>query len=227
MLTVGYLRVSTATQAKQHGIEAQRSACVAWAVANGLEIGEWYVDVATGSNENREDFQRMKEAVEAGNVARIIVYSLDRLGRDLVAAEITMKELQAKGTQVVSATQTFDPTPSGNLLRQMTLAFAEYERALIKARLAGGRKVAKALGKWAGGIAPYGFKSVGNAKLEPVECEMVVVRRVLREIDAGHSIRETAALVQASGRTGQPLQPSVVAKIANRRDLYQTHLAGV
>lgn len=218
--TVAYLRVSTETQAEAgHGLEAQRAACVAWAVQNGVEIDDFYTDVASGARSDREQLGVLKEAVAKGTVSKLLVYAVDRLGRDLIDTEGTIRLFQQQRCEVISVTQYFEENAAGKMLRQLLLVFAEYERALLKARLAGGRKAAKAKGRWQGGVAPYGFRSVGDGKLEAIEIEMKTVRDVLSAIDAGSSLRETRSLLHTE------LAISTLAKIVKRRDLYIPHLS--
>lgn len=219
MKTVAYLRVSTENQALEgHGLASQQSACVAWATQNEVEIEEYFTDVASGALSSRPEIDRLRLSVARGEVSKLVVYSVDRLGRDLVDTESTIRELEKAGCEIVSVTQYFENNPAGKLLRHMLLAFAEFERALIKARLKGGRKAAKAKGLYMSGVAPFGLRNTGKGGLEQIPVEMSIVKEVLEESARGLSLRQIRA-TQA-----EPMPVSTLAKIVKRRTFYEKYL---
>lgn len=219
MSTAAYLRVSTSKQAEEgHGLDAQQAACVAWAVQNGLEIEAFFTDVASGGDSSRPELDRLRLCVDNKQVSRIVVFSVDRLGRDLVDTENTIRSLEKAGCEIVSVTQYFESNPAGKLLRQLLLAFAEFERAIIKARLKNGRKAAEAKGLYMDGKAPFGLMNKGKGLLEQVPVEMSIVREVLEETARGLSLRQIQA------KQTEPMGVSTLAKIVKRRAFYEKYL---
>lgn len=96
----------------------------------------------------REAFRMMVEhKLEAGDT--LVVNKLDRLGRDAIDVETTIKMLMDKGIKVVSLDlPTNDLTSSeGTLILKMFTAFAQFEKDRISERTQDGLKRAKAEGK--------------------------------------------------------------------------------
>ncbi len=105
----------------------------------------------------------MLEHARAGNFDQLLVYRLDRLGRETRLILNAVAELEKYGVRVKSMTEEFDTaTPTGRLMLTMLSGFAAHERDVIRDRsLAGTNRVAEA-GAWLGGIVPYGYRKVGE-----------------------------------------------------------------
>ncbi len=216
MKVVSYLRVSTENQANEgHGLDSQQAACVAWAVQNGVEIEEFFIDVASGAQNSRLELDRLRSLADRGELSRVVVYAVDRLGRDLVDTESTIRALEKSGCEIVSVTQYFEANPAGKLLRQMLLAFAEFERSLIKARMMNGKKAAIAKGLYMKGKAPFGFINGQKGFLMQVPVEMDIVRHVLAESANGLSLRKLQV------KLGLSMPISTLAKIVKRKNFYE------
>jgi DNA invertase Pin-like site-specific DNA recombinase len=77
----------------------------------------------------------------------VLAGALDRLGRSLVDLLDTLNELEAAGAALVIHQQAIDTTtPAGRMFFQVTGAFAEFERAMIRSRVKAGLERAKARG---------------------------------------------------------------------------------
>jgi DNA invertase Pin-like site-specific DNA recombinase len=78
----------------------------------------------------------------------VMARAIDRIGRSLVDLLNTIEGLKACGADLYLDQQAIDTTtPSGKLMLQMTGAFAEFERAMIQARIHAGLNRAVANGK--------------------------------------------------------------------------------
>lgn len=65
-----------------------------------------YIDRAmTGTNDNRPDFQRMLKDSEKSSWDAVLVYALDRFGRNAVEVAVNKQKLKKTGKILVSATQ--------------------------------------------------------------------------------------------------------------------------
>jgi DNA invertase Pin-like site-specific DNA recombinase len=63
----------------------------------------------------------------------VMAWAIDRLGRSLVDLLGTIQHLEADGVDLYLDQQSIDTTtPAGKLLFQMTGAFAEFERSMIR-----------------------------------------------------------------------------------------------
>jgi DNA invertase Pin-like site-specific DNA recombinase len=70
-----------------------------------------------------------------------MAWAIDRLGRSLIDLLGTIQHLEACGVDVYLDQQSIDTTtPAGKLMFQMTGAFAEFERSMIRQRVKAGLK---------------------------------------------------------------------------------------
>jgi len=144
----GYVRVSTALQAKHETHEAQLEDLKQWAKAFGHEL-VLFVDAGrSGKNTDRPEFQRMMNEVRQNGLTGVVVTKLDRLGRSTVDLLTTIAELDKLGKSFVSLGDSIDTgSPQGKLTLTILAALAEYERSLIVERLKSGRERAEKAGK--------------------------------------------------------------------------------
>ena len=139
----GYLRVSGEGQIGEdkYGLAAQREAVETYAKAQGYEVAEWYVDEAiSGATLDRPELTRLLNDA-GGKFAFVIVAKMDRIARDLMAQLWIEKELLRGDVELISVAEPFrGQDPANVLFRQIIGAFAQFERARIAERMAGGRK---------------------------------------------------------------------------------------
>jgi DNA invertase Pin-like site-specific DNA recombinase len=77
----------------------------------------------------------------------VMAWAIDRLGRSLVDLLHTIQELEAAGVDLYLEAQSLDTTtPVGKLMFQVTGAFAEFERSMIRQRVHAGLKPRR--GSW-------------------------------------------------------------------------------
>ncbi len=112
----------------------------------------------SGKNTNRPDFHRLLEAVEAGQVTKIIVYRLDRFSRSIADFGRVWEVLEQRGVEFQSVTENFDTSsPMGRAMLNIVLVFAQLERETIAERVRDNYQHRFSLGAWPGGPAPYGY----------------------------------------------------------------------
>jgi site-specific DNA recombinase len=231
-LTVAYVRVSTDGQETDgNGLDVQRQGIVAYAAAQlGGGVDHWITDIESGAAFEREGLAELRGLVAAGGVARVLVYRMDRLSRDVLLSESLHREL-SKHTAVVSVSESFGDGFTGDLMRHIMAAFAHYERALIATRTKGGRRASvKARGTFAGGSGVFGYRPVGkrgapgSGGLVIDEREAAAVRRCFALHDAGgSSLASIARALDAEGfkpREGGTFSKVHVHRIIARRGFY-------
>jgi DNA invertase Pin-like site-specific DNA recombinase len=125
-----------------------------------------------------------------------IAWAIDRLGRSLIDLLGTIQQLEACGVDLYLDQQGLDTTtPTGRLMFQITGAFAEFERSMIRQRVRAGLKRAVDEGKQLGRpkIAPALEKQIqtllrtGKGMLAVARVVGVgsgTVQRVAREMQA-------------------------------------------
>jgi DNA invertase Pin-like site-specific DNA recombinase len=141
-----YLRVSTDGQT----VENQRLALQAVCEQRGWKVVQEYADSGISGAKDR----RLRPGLDAllkdatrGRFDVVLAWALDRLGRSLVDLLDTLGELEAAGAALVLHQQAIDTTtPAGRMFFQVTGAFAEFERGMIRSRVMAGLERAKARG---------------------------------------------------------------------------------
>ena len=97
-----------------------------------------------GLDEMLKDAQRRRFDV-------VMVWAIDRLGRSLIDLLGTIQNLETCGVDLYLDQQSIDTTtPAGRLMFQITGAFAEFERSIIRQRVRAGLKRAVEGGKQLG-----------------------------------------------------------------------------
>lgn len=139
---IGYARVSMADQNPQLQIDAL--------VKAGVPRDRIYFDQASGSGDaKRPKFDLMMKDAREGDV--VVIWKLDRLGRNVRQVLDTFAELHDKGARVKVITQDIDTTTvMGRLIVTIMAAVAEMERDLIRERTKAGLAAAKAEGRVGG-----------------------------------------------------------------------------
>ncbi len=148
-MLIGYMRVSKADGSQT--TDLQRDALI----VEGVDEDHIYEDKASGKLDARPGLDAALKALREGDT--LIVWKLDRLGRDLRHLVNTVHELEKKqiGFKVISGHgASIDTTTSaGKLVFGIFAALAEFERDLISERTKAGLAAARARGKSGG--APY------------------------------------------------------------------------
>jgi DNA invertase Pin-like site-specific DNA recombinase len=126
----------------------------AWAKTHSGAVA-WYRDKFTGTTMNRPGLEKLLTAVRAGQVRRVIVWRLDRLGRTARGLLELLEELQARDVGFVSLREGFDlSTAAGRLMAGVLASVACYETEVRKERQLAGIAKAKTEGKTWGGRKP-------------------------------------------------------------------------
>src|SRR6266436_309317 len=143
------MRVSKADGSQ--GLDLQRDALL----AAGVKPSQLYEDQASGKRDDRPGLAACLKALRDGDT--LIVWKLDRLGRDLRHLVNTVHDLTARGIGFRVLTghgASIDTTsPSGKLVFGIFAALAEFERELIVERTKAGLAAARARGRCGG--RPY------------------------------------------------------------------------
>lgn len=153
MTRIGYKRVSTTDQ-----------------TTDRQDLGDCsrvFEEKLSGKNTDRPALQEMIRYVREGDL--VVVWSIDRLARDLRDLQQIISDINEKGAAVefLSERLKFDPTsndPMAKLQLQMMGAFAEFERSIILKRQREGIEKAKARGVYKGGVKTIDRKQVWHLK---------------------------------------------------------------
>lgn len=112
----------------------------------------------SGSNVNRDGFQKMMRQVERGKISKIIVYRLDRISRSLSDFVNILNTLKKYNVKFISSQELFDTSsPYGEMIVKILMVFAEFERQIIIERVTQAYAHRSEMGFYMGGRKPYGF----------------------------------------------------------------------
>jgi DNA invertase Pin-like site-specific DNA recombinase len=129
----------------------------------------------------------------------LVAAKRDRIARDVVIAATVERLAQDAGARVVTADGvTVEDTPEGRLMRALMDAFAEYERALIRARTKAALAVKKARRERVSGRAPLGYRFEAG-RLVPEPAEGASLARVQEMRSKGLSLARVTSVLNAGG----------------------------
>lgn len=133
----GYARVSTKGQEKNgNSLENQISELKA---AGAEKI---YTDAFTGAKCSRPEFDELIKELKPKDT--LVVCKLDRFARSISQGSEIISELIDKGVRVhILNMGILDNSPTSSLLRNVMLAFSEFERQLILERTSTGKEIAR------------------------------------------------------------------------------------
>ena len=145
-MLIGYIRVS-----KRDGsqvLDLQRDALA----AAGVDASRIYADLASGRQDDRPGLSSCLKALQPGNT--LVVWKLDRLGRDLkhLIGVVDLLQQRQVGFKVLASVgaQVDTTTANGRLIFGIFAALAEFEAALIRERTQAGLTAARARGRVGG-----------------------------------------------------------------------------
>src|SRR5512135_2082103 len=145
-MRIGYARVSKADGSQV--LDLQRDALIRAGVARR----RIYCDCASGRRDERPNLAACLKALRRGDV--LVVWKLDRLGRDLRHLVSTVQDLSDRGIglKVLSGrgAEVDTTTASGKFVFGIFAALAEFERELIRERTRAGLAAARARGRKGG-----------------------------------------------------------------------------
>lgn len=145
-MQIGYIRVSKSDGSQV--LDLQRDALL----DAGIDPERIYKDLASGRKDDRPGLRACLKALQPGNT--LVVWKLDRLGRDLKhlintvdelnRCNVSFKVLAGAGAQIDTT------TANGRLIFGIFAALAEFEAELIRERTKAGLAAARARGRLGG-----------------------------------------------------------------------------
>jgi DNA invertase Pin-like site-specific DNA recombinase len=145
-----YVRVSTDKQTVENQTRELRQI----AERRGWEVVQEYRDAGISGAKGRESRPGLDQMLKDASKRRfdvVMAWAIDRLGRSLIDLLSTIQTLEACGVDLYLDQQSIDTTtPTGKLMFQVTGAFAEFERSMIRQRIHAGLKRAAQEGRYPG-----------------------------------------------------------------------------
>ena len=202
-----YIRVSTDRQREEGAsLGVQREACLRYCESHGLVVVAEFLDVLSGLDASRPQYMQAVELARANDIDKLVVWRLDRLGRDSAEYIPLLKELRRLGVNVevdvdvdvVSVTQ---PTES-IFMQQVIGIMAEEESRQLSIRVTASKQRRFSEGKW-GSPAPFGYENQkhpeGGTVLSP-NTEAPTVTEIFERYAGGkHSLSDLRNYLNENG----------------------------
>ena len=172
-----YTRVSTDNQAEVefNSCEAQELKIKSFiASQEKMEIYKTYSDQGySGASLERPALKEMLNDIQQGKIDIVISYKIDRLTRSPKDFYQLIEIIDKNGASFLSITERFDTsTPSGRLLRNIMLTFAQFERELISERIRDKMLEKAKKGLCSNGKIPFGYiRNDKKVVVEPKEAD--------------------------------------------------------
>lgn len=173
----GYARVSTQDQDLALQIDAlEQYGC-----------DQIFTDTISGSVNARPQLDNLRAALSNGD--HVVCWKLDRLFRSTIDALSQIEAWNSEGVNFTCITQqisTADDSATGKLMRTILMAFAEFERDLIRERTRAGMQAAKGRGIHVGRPKKLGIAQIKDAR---------------QKLDAGWTISQISRFFRVSRAT--------------------------
>src|SRR5580704_15169765 len=182
-----YVRASTDKQTVENQLRELRLI----AERRGWQVVEEYHDAGISGAKGREDrpgLDKMLQDAQRRRFDVVMGWAIDRVGRSLIDLLGTIQTLEACSVDLYLDQQSIDTTtPAGRLMFQVTGAFAEFERSMIRQRINAGLKRAVEAG----------------TKLGRPRMSEKVEKRIQEQLRAGKGINKVAREVGVGTGTVQ------------------------
>jgi site-specific DNA recombinase len=210
-----YCRVSDPGATDDYGMDAQERECRAYAARQGWEVVGAHQEFHTGTELfERPELTKVREAMRRGELDVLLVDRLDRVSRDDDHGGFIRTECRYAGVALMStlAAENTGDSPVGRVVQAVYDFKAEEDRATIVRNLTRGkREKAEVHGRPLGqGKPAYGLAWRYEPHPKRPSASVVVgwqedpatighLRRIFADYDAGLSLRQLAAALEADG----------------------------
>lgn len=136
-----------------------------------IEIVDRYIDLGkTGSNFNRDEFQRLMQDIRLGDIDCVVVKDLSRFGRNyLEAGNYIEKIFPFLGVRFIAVSDGFDTGDKGNDTKHMAAEIKNLVNDMyakdFSVRAKQHLKQRREEGSYVGGTPPYGYKAGWDNKI--------------------------------------------------------------
>lgn len=158
-----YARVSSDDQQERETIESQIEYAEKYCDLHQITLTDIYKDDGVSGHAHslneRPEGMRLIEDAQSGKIKVVLIYNMKRLGRKAKFTLDAIYQLEQYGVTIRSMTEPFDTsTPMGRFVITLLAGQAEFDRdTLIETMWHGANRHAR-LGKWLGGIVPFGYR---------------------------------------------------------------------
>lgn len=183
----------------------------------------------SGKNEKRPAYQEMIQKVKNKEIDKIVIYQLNRLGRNARDIHNTMEMCNDLEAIIYSATEGFDSSTSfGRAVIGILASLAQLEREQLAERVKDNMYTLAKMGRWLGGQNPLGYDGIREvfiddnmkertlSKLKKNTEELNVVKALYNkylELKSLSQVSKWALQNHLKGKNGADLQKTTINSI--------------
>lgn len=220
-----YTRQSRTRPGVVSSCETQRAICADFVTEQRLLVDDESFDDLGESSESldRPALQRLIEKIEQGEVARIVVYSIDRLTRKLYDLHKLLGLFERHGVDLSVVTDpNFGESAAHRLTTNIVAAASEFQLELTRERMTDARRALKRQGRRVAGRVPFGYRADAATKQLVLDMTESDVVRHMFDLAAGGSRPQEIAnrfnqehVAGASGRVGVWTARQILKMLSN------------
>jgi DNA invertase Pin-like site-specific DNA recombinase len=211
---VAYYRYSPGGRQGEQSIEGQAAEAHRWASENNVQIVREYADrKISGRSDDRAEFQQMLRELDKIRPTYLILWKLDRFGRNREEIAFNKHKVKKAGAKLVYVAEAIPDTPEGVILESVMEGMAEYYSLQLSQNIRRGQKVAASKCLALGGHGIIGYRA-GKDKQYEIDPETApVVKEIFQRYVAGESQAQIVRWLNASGRRTSRNAPFTVNSI--------------
>lgn len=191
MNAVIYARYSNGPRQTEQSIEGQIRDCMEYAKKNDITVIDSYIDRSISGTdfEHRSEFNRLMHDCEKKLFSAVIVWKIDRFGRNREELAMNKVKLKKHGVKLMYAKEHIPDGPEGIILESLLEGMAEYYSAELSQKVRRGLRESMLKGHALGGNPMTGYKIVDKKYVvDPVGS--AIVKEIFERYANGQTARE-------------------------------------
>ena len=198
MKGVIYARYSPGPNQTDQSIEGQLRECKQFAEENNITIVNTYADKKqTGRNDNRVQFQKMLQDSKKKQFDYVIVWKIDRFGRNREEIAKNKAILRMSGVKVLFAKEHIPDGPEGIILESVLEGLAEYYSANLSQNIIRGMRESAMKCKCNGSGLPLGYNVDKEHNYIRNDEEATLIKMIFKMYDDGSKINDICKYLNA------------------------------
>lgn len=195
-----YARYSPGPNQTDQSIEGQLRDCTRFCEENNIRIVGTYIDKKqTGRNDNRADFQRMLRDSKRKVFKTVVVWKIDRFGRNREEIAKNKAVLRMNGVRVLSAKEHIPDGPEGIILESVLEGLAEYYSANLSQNIIRGMRESAMKCQFNGSGLSLGYVTDKDHKFHIDPGGATIVRLIFNKYDSGEKIADILRYIKEQG----------------------------
>lgn len=175
-----YARVSSDEQSRGYSLDTQLAAMQRYCKERDYTVVDEFNDVHTGTELDRPGMNALIDTIDRVRPDVVILYDVDRLGREVIVQAILERDLTARGARLEFVLGGDTSTPEGELLKMMKSAFAVYDNRQRVEKSKRGKRGRALAGHVVIGRPPFGYDYIsephkGRLEVNPEEAATVAL----------------------------------------------------